>query len=192
MRSSSRRKSTGLRAPPARQKGPAGRALAPGRYAFEALQPGDRWATDGLLVTDWHLLTFAGLSGDFFAPHMDDVAAQELGFSNRIAHGLLILGLVDGLKNRAPVQLAAIASLGWTWEFRRPVHSGDRIFAVENVCSHAEQPLDCGRVRAGWVACPFHGSRFDLETGEALHPPATEPIATFPVRVNGDSIEIAV
>ena len=72
------------------------------------------------------------------------------------------------------------------------VHSGDRIFAVENVCSHAEQPLECGRVRAGWVACPFHGSRFDLETGEALNPPATKPIATFAVRVVGDSIEVAV
>jgi acyl dehydratase len=106
-----------------------GRALGPGRYVFDALQPGDHWTTDGLLVTDWHLLTFAGMTGDFFAPHMDDQAAQELGFPGRIAHGLLILGLVDGLKNRAPVQLAAIASLGWTWEFRRPVRPGDRITA---------------------------------------------------------------
>ena len=105
----------------------SGRALAAGSYAFDDLRPGDHWTTDGILVTDWHILTFAGMSGDFFAPHLDDTAAQEVGFPGRIAHGLLILALVDGLKNRAPVRLNAIASLGWTWEFRRPVHPGDRI-----------------------------------------------------------------
>ena len=71
-------------------------------------------------------------------------------------------------------------------------NSDDRIFAVENRCSHAEATLDCGRVRYGWVSCPAHGSRFDLETGEALTPPATEPIATFAVRVVGDRIEVAL
>jgi 3-phenylpropionate/trans-cinnamate dioxygenase ferredoxin component len=70
-------------------------------------------------------------------------------------------------------------------------NSGDQIFAVENRCSHADQPLDCGRVKYGWISCPAHGSRFDLETGEALTRPATDPIATFPVRIVGDRIEIA-
>ncbi|MET0270906.1 MAG: non-heme iron oxygenase ferredoxin subunit [Sphingomonas sp.] len=69
-------------------------------------------------------------------------------------------------------------------------HDG-RFFAVENRCSHAEQPLECGRMRWGWIACPAHGARFDLETGEPLNPPATEPIATFPLRVAGDVIEVA-
>lgn len=71
-------------------------------------------------------------------------------------------------------------------------HSDGRIFAIENLCSHAQQPLECGRMRRGWIACPTHGARFDLETGEALGPPATLSIATFPVRIAGDSIEIAV
>ena len=66
-----------------------------------------------------------------------------------------------------------------------------RVFAVRNVCSHAEEPLDCGRMRSGWIACPVHGARFDLETGEPMNPPATEPIQTFPVRVVGDTIEVA-
>jgi 3-phenylpropionate/trans-cinnamate dioxygenase ferredoxin subunit len=69
-------------------------------------------------------------------------------------------------------------------------HSADRIFAVENLCSHAQQPLECGRVRNGWIACPTHGARFDLETGEPLFGPATEPIATFAVRIDGDTIEV--
>ncbi|CAN5419895.1 non-heme iron oxygenase ferredoxin subunit [soil metagenome] len=72
------------------------------------------------------------------------------------------------------------------------VHHDGRMFAVENRCSHAEQPLDCGRVRYGWIACPAHGAKFDLATGEALSQPATDPIATFEVRIVGETIEIAV
>lgn len=71
-------------------------------------------------------------------------------------------------------------------------NSEGRVFAVENRCSHAEQPLDCGRMRFGWIACPVHGARFDLETGEALKGPAVEPIDTFAVRIAGAMIEVAV
>lgn len=71
-------------------------------------------------------------------------------------------------------------------------HSGDRIFAVSNLCSHAEERLDCGRMRNGWIACPVHGARFDLETGEPINPPASRPIATYEVRVSGAVVEIAV
>jgi 3-phenylpropionate/trans-cinnamate dioxygenase ferredoxin subunit len=72
------------------------------------------------------------------------------------------------------------------------VHNEGRIFAVENLCSHAQEPLACGRVKRGWIACPAHGARFDLETGEVLGPPATEPIAIFAVRISGDVVEVAV
>ena len=68
----------------------------------------------------------------------------------------------------------------------------DRLFAVRNLCSHAYEPLDCGRMRSGWISCPVHGARFDLETGSAMNPPATMPIDTFEVRIVGDMIEVAV
>lgn len=71
-------------------------------------------------------------------------------------------------------------------------HSNGRLFAVANRCSHAEEPLACGRVRAGWIACPVHGARFDLETGRAMNPPAKAPIRTYQVRVEGERIEIAL
>ncbi|PLK26285.1 non-heme iron oxygenase ferredoxin subunit [Novosphingobium sp. TH158] len=71
-------------------------------------------------------------------------------------------------------------------------HNGERVFAVSNICSHAEERLECGRMRGGWIACPIHGARFDLETGEAMNPPATLPIKTYPVRIAGDTIEIAI
>jgi 3-phenylpropionate/trans-cinnamate dioxygenase ferredoxin subunit len=71
-------------------------------------------------------------------------------------------------------------------------NTADRLFAVRNLCSHAHERLDCGKMRNGWIACPVHGARFDLETGAAMNPPATLPIDTYEVRVNGDMIEVAI
>lgn len=71
-------------------------------------------------------------------------------------------------------------------------HTQERIFAVINKCSHAEEKLECGRMKRGWIACPVHGARFDLATGEPINPPATQPIATFEVRIANGVIEVAV
>ncbi|MCP5403781.1 MAG: non-heme iron oxygenase ferredoxin subunit [Novosphingobium sp.] len=71
-------------------------------------------------------------------------------------------------------------------------HTKDRIFAVHNLCSHAHEKLEDGRLRNCWISCPVHGARFNLETGEAMNPPATMPINTYEVRIVGDSVEIAV
>lgn len=71
-------------------------------------------------------------------------------------------------------------------------HTKGQIFAVINRCSHAEEKLECGRMRSGWIACPVHGARFNLETGEPMNPPATEAIQTFETRVVGDMIEVLV
>ena len=71
-------------------------------------------------------------------------------------------------------------------------HTKEKIFAVRNLCSHAHEALDCGRMKNGWIACPVHGARFDLETGDPMNPPATMPIDTFKVRIAGDSIEVAL
>jgi 3-phenylpropionate/trans-cinnamate dioxygenase ferredoxin subunit len=67
--------------------------------------------------------------------------------------------------------------------------SGGEWFAVENRCSHADQPLDCGRIRNGMIVCPAHGARFDLETGEVLGGPAPGPLRTFAVRQTAYGIE---
>ncbi len=107
----------------------AGRRLEPGFYMHQDLMVGDWFQTGGIKVTEAHVVNFAGLAGDFFDLHMDDAAAEELGFAERLAHGLLVLSLVDGLKNRAPVRLDAVASLGWDWRFSAPVLIGDRIAA---------------------------------------------------------------
>ena len=71
-------------------------------------------------------------------------------------------------------------------------NTSDRFFAVRNLCSHAHERLDCGKMKNGWISCPVHGARFDLETGEPMNPPATMPVDTYEVRVTGDTIEVAV
>lgn len=98
------------------------------RMFYEDAPVGLSFETDGIVVTEAHIVQFAGLSGDFFALHMDDEFARELGFPGRVAHGLLGLILVDGLKNRAVRQFEAVASLSWQWNFRKPLYPGDRIY----------------------------------------------------------------
>lgn len=70
--------------------------------------------------------------------------------------------------------------------------SRDQVYALANRCSHADETLECGLVRRGWVACPMHGARFDLATGKPMNPPATEPIPTYPVRIENGWIEIGL
>ncbi len=67
---------------------------------------------------------------------------------------------------------------------------GEEFFAVQDVCSHAEVPLSEGEVEECTVECWLHGSRFDLRTGKPTGPPATEPVATFPVEVRDDGVYV--
>ena len=71
---------------------------------------------------------------------------------------------------------------------------GGRFLAVGDICTHAHALLHEGsvdKVRCT-VECPLHSTEFDLRTGEVLAPPATEPIATFQVRLQGDEVQVAV
>ncbi|MEI2715939.1 MAG: non-heme iron oxygenase ferredoxin subunit [Candidatus Nanopelagicales bacterium] len=61
---------------------------------------------------------------------------------------------------------------------------GDEVFALRDVCSHAEVPLSEGVVESdGTISCWLHGSRFDLRTGEPDEPPAWEPVDTYQTRI---------
>lgn len=71
------------------------------------------------------------------------------------------------------------------------VRQGDEILAVEDVCSHDGQPLTDGPVSEGAIVCPRHGAKFDLRTGRALCMPATEPIATFAVKVENGEVLVS-
>jgi len=115
-----------------------GRFLAAGDYGYDDLKIGDRVETASLQVTASVINAFADLTGDRFAIHMTDEGAQALGFARRVAHGLLVLCLVDGLKNQTPAQFRAVASLGWDWSFHKPVLIDDSLHAVMEVVAKRE------------------------------------------------------
>ncbi len=64
----------------------------------------------------------------------------------------------------------------------------DGLFALQGTCSHEYFELDKGFLTADSVTCALHFSRFELEDGEPLDPPAELPLVTFQVRVEGDDI----
>ncbi len=109
--------------------------LDPALLRFEDAAIGLQFETGDIVVTEAHIVAFAGLTGDFFDIHMDDDYARALGYPGRVAHGLLGLALCDGLKNRAPVKFAAIVSLNWRWSFAGPILVNDRIAARITVLS---------------------------------------------------------
>ena len=57
------------------------------------------------------------------------------------------------------------------------------LYAVEDVCTHDGGELASGELHGYEIECPRHGARFDLRNGAVRCPPAYEPIATFPVKV---------
>ena len=89
-----------------------------------------------------------------------------------------------------PPESKKAAKLNNTWVL--VCHTDGRLFAVSGVCSHQVKPLVSGRVRHCMITCPVHGARFNLETGAALNLPATQPIATYELRVVDDWIEVRV
>jgi 3-phenylpropionate/trans-cinnamate dioxygenase ferredoxin subunit len=72
------------------------------------------------------------------------------------------------------------------------VNVGGLIQAVQGICSHEYFELDKGFLTGDTITCALHLSRFDLETGDALDPPAEEPLAVYPVVVENGRILIEV
>jgi len=63
-------------------------------------------------------------------------------------------------------------------------------YAIAYYCSHAAFALEGGTIRNGCITCPYHGAEFDIRDGSVQAPPAFEPIKTFPVRVENDTIAV--
>lgn len=60
-------------------------------------------------------------------------------------------------------------------------HQG-RLFAVKDVCTHAEYPMSEGSLYAnGELECCFHGARFDCRSGKVLRGPAEDALVTFEI-----------
>jgi 3-phenylpropionate/trans-cinnamate dioxygenase ferredoxin subunit len=69
---------------------------------------------------------------------------------------------------------------------------GNDVFAIDDLCSHAQASLSEGEQHGHVVECPRHGGRFDIRTGKAKHFPAFSPVRTFPVKIEEDGVFVDV
>ncbi|MGE0501949.1 MAG: MaoC/PaaZ C-terminal domain-containing protein [Rhizobiaceae bacterium] len=101
---------------------------------FDELLVGETFLSAGLTLTEHHVVSFAGLTGDFHPMHMDESVASESRFGKRIAHGMLVMGICNGLVNQTD-RFHALAFLGLEWNMLKPVFVGDTVRARSTLVS---------------------------------------------------------
>ena len=70
---------------------------------------------------------------------------------------------------------------------------GGEVFAVRDQCSHAEYPLSEGSLGPDYqLECALHGAVFDVRDGSVKSPPADEPVATYPVKLESGWIWVGI
>ncbi len=69
---------------------------------------------------------------------------------------------------------------------------GNEVFAIDDTCTHAEASLSEGEVSGFKIECWLHGAEFDLRTGEAITLPANISLATYPVKIEANSITVEI
>jgi 3-phenylpropionate/trans-cinnamate dioxygenase ferredoxin subunit len=70
--------------------------------------------------------------------------------------------------------------------------SEGKVYAIHDVCSHANVALSEGEVVDSEIECWLHGSTFSLVTGKPTCLPAVEPVPVYPVKIEGDDVYVAV
>lgn len=72
------------------------------------------------------------------------------------------------------------------------VNVENSLYAVDRICTHETADLSTGFLTDLEVTCPLHLSRFDVTDGSVLNPPATKPLRTYRVKVEGTSVYVQV
>ncbi|AMV35778.1 Naphthalene 1,2-dioxygenase system ferredoxin subunit [Pirellula sp. SH-Sr6A] len=62
------------------------------------------------------------------------------------------------------------------------------VYCIDDVCTHDGGTLGEGEVDGNCIACPRHGAKFDLRSGDALCMPATEPTCSHDVKVDSGTV----
>jgi 3-phenylpropionate/trans-cinnamate dioxygenase ferredoxin subunit len=66
-----------------------------------------------------------------------------------------------------------------------------QIVAMSNVCTHQEFEMALGTIQPdATIECAWHGTRFDCRTGAVIEGPATDPLPTYEVRIEGEDVLI--
>ena len=72
------------------------------------------------------------------------------------------------------------------------VNVDGKMHAVDRVCTHETADLSTGFLIGSVVTCPLHLSRFDVVTGDVENPPATVPLTTYRLKIEGTSVYVEV
>jgi nitrite reductase/ring-hydroxylating ferredoxin subunit len=65
-----------------------------------------------------------------------------------------------------------------------------QFYATDDICTHEYAHLSEGYLDQWEIECPLHQARFDIRTGKAVCRPATCDLATYPVRVEGNEVQV--
>lgn len=65
-------------------------------------------------------------------------------------------------------------------------------YAHPNKCTHAGGPVGKGKLSGAVIQCPFHGSKFDVRSGQVVGPPAKIPLPSYSVKVDGERILVKI
>jgi naphthalene 1,2-dioxygenase system ferredoxin subunit len=71
-------------------------------------------------------------------------------------------------------------------------NAGGEIFATDNICTHGHARLCEGFLEGHEIECPLHQGKFDVRTGQPTCAPATEAIRSYPVRIEGGRVWLAL
>jgi 3-phenylpropionate/trans-cinnamate dioxygenase ferredoxin subunit len=69
-------------------------------------------------------------------------------------------------------------------------HVDGNYYAMDDICTHDGGPLAEGTLEGNVIECPRHGAKFDVRNGAVLCLPATAPVPTYAVRIEGDEIKV--
>jgi nitrite reductase/ring-hydroxylating ferredoxin subunit/uncharacterized membrane protein len=140
--------------------------------------------------------------------HVRGIAGTALGYGLTLAGGYLGASLVYGSGVGIDQSGPRLQVAGWTPVLPvaaldgRPqrvevdgvglvLHrDGGKVLAVGEYCPHLGAPMSDGWVDRGRVVCPWHGSRFECQSGDVLKGPATAPLPSYPTRVRDGMVEV--
>jgi len=69
---------------------------------------------------------------------------------------------------------------------------GAEVYATDDLCTHAHARLCEGFLEGHEIECPLHQGRFDVRSGKALCAPLTEDLRSYPVKIEGGRVFVAL
>ena len=66
------------------------------------------------------------------------------------------------------------------------------VFATDNLCTHGNARLCDGFLEGHEIECPLHQGKFDIRNGKAMCAPLTDDVKTYPIKIEGDRVFVAI